>query len=385
MIHSADARQTQNAHNGTTGSEGSAESRPQSARSRNRLYAQLSLLLLVSVLCLAALEIGSRIFWRARGVPLRYPSRILYAYYPGLREIDQLRPSRTDDFYNILFLGASTLNRAWGEVEPALLERLGSNGYKKVRIFNLAESAHTSRDSLLKYAALDSARFDLVIIYDGINETRANNVPAKLFREDYGHYSWYEEVNTLAPYHGATSFVLPYTLRYLAVRARQTLMHNRYVPTDRPREDWIEYGQTPRSAVSFKQNLGSILELASQRGDPVLLMTFAIYVPKGYSLEAFKAKRLDYQLYSTPLEIWGRPEHVVATVAIHNEIVRNLAAHHARTLFVDQAKLMVGSARYFNDACHFTIEGSISFVDNILQVVLPNIKSQWRGGGESHH
>ena len=267
------------------------------------------------------------------------------------------------------------LNRDWGQVEQSLREQLACHGQRNVRIFNLAVPAHTSRDSWLKYAALGEARFELVIFYHGINETRANNVPPELFQEDYSHYSWYENVNALAPYHGAASYALPYTLRYLAVRIRHAQRKDRYVPTHMPREDWVQYGREARSAVSFKHNLSALLDLASARGDQVMLMTFATYVPENYSLEAFKEKRLDYCLHRTPIEIWGRREHVLATVAVHNEIVRSLAAQHAGVLYVDQASLMTGSAHYFNDPCHLTVAGSIKFVENLLQVLLPSLKS----------
>ena len=113
----------------------------------------------------------------------------------------------------------------------------------------------------------------------------------------------------------------------------------------RPREDWVQYGRDPRSAVSFKQNLGAILDLATRRGARLLLMTFAIYVPEDYSPNAFREKRLDYSLHLTPIEIWGDREHVLATVAVHNEIVRNLAAEHEGVLFVDQARLMTGDRK----------------------------------------
>ena len=92
----------------------------------------------------------------------------------------------------------------------------------------------------------------------------------------------------------------------------------------------------------------------------MLLMTFATYVPEDYSLEAFEAKRLDYGLHLTPLEVWGTREHVLETVAVHNEIVRSLAAQHAGVLFVDQAKLMAGVPRYFNDPCH--VEAAIGSI-----------------------
>jgi hypothetical protein len=235
--------------------------------------------------------------------------------------------------------------------------------------------AHNSRDSYLKYAALTEARFELVIVYDGINNVRANNAPPEIFRKNYAHYSWYEIVNKLASYHGATSFALPYTIRYLVIRMRQALNGDQYVPTEWPREDWVQYGRDPRSAMSFKHNISAILDLAARRGDHVLLMTFATYVPEDYSLEAFQAKRLDYGLQLAPIELWGRREHVVATVAIQNEVVRTLAAQHDGVLLVDQASLMEGSGRYFNDPCHLTFAGSSQFVENILRVLSPRLKS----------
>jgi hypothetical protein len=98
-------------------------------------------------------------------------------------------------------------------------------------------------------------------------------------------------------------------------------------------------------------------------------MTFAAYVPENYSREAFNKKQLDYDLHRAPIEWWGRPEHVLATVAVHNEIVRDLAAQHKDVSFVDQARLMPGSGRYFNDPCHLTVLGSAKFVENIVNVL----------------
>jgi len=343
---------------------------------RGRWPTRFILFLLSALLCAVFAEVTARTFWRLRhGVPFGNPGRILYAYYPELRRIDKERPTRSDEFYDILLLGASTLHKNWGEVEQNLLEQLAYKGHRNVRIFNLAMRAHTSRDSWLKYAALGEARFELVVFYDGINEARANNAPPDIFREDYAHYAWYKIVNTLAPYHGTASFALPYTLRYLAICMQYALTKDRYVPIHSPRKDWVQYGRDPRSAVSFKHNLGAILDLASRRGDRVLLMTFATYIPKDYSLEGFKAKRLDYGLHLAPLELWGTREHVLKTVAINNEIVRSLAAQHAGVLFVDQANLMAGNPRYFNDPCHFTAVGSSKFVEYLLMGLLPSLRS----------
>lgn len=345
------------------------------ARPGIRRAKPLSFLLFI-LLCVVSAEVAARAFWRfglRYAAPFRDPGKVLYAYYPGLRIVDTERPSHDDEFYDILLLGGSTLTKGWGEVEQSLLEQLAASGHRNVRVFNLAQAAHTSRDSLLKYAAIGEARFELVVIYDGFNEARANNAPPEIFREDYSHYAWYEIVNTLAPYHGTTSFALPYTLRYLAIGIKQALKKDSYVPNMTPRKDWVQYGRNPRSAVSFKHNLGTILELAGQRGDRVMLMTFASYVPEDSSLEDFKAKRSDYGLQRVPIELWGAREHVLNTLAIHNEIVRSLAAEHEGVLFVDEASLMAGEPRYFNDVCHFTVIGSSKFVENLLAVLLPTI------------
>lgn len=283
--------------------------------------------------------------------------------------IDWAQPAHDDDSYDILLLGGSALHRDWGQIEEALAERLAENGRKRVRIFNLAMPAHTSRDSRLKYAALADARFELVVFYHGINEARANNAPPDVFQSDYSHYSWYKIVNGLAAYHGTASFALPYTLRYLAGNLDRVLHSDRYVSTYGPPQAWVPYGREPRSAASFERNLSAILDLAAWRGDPVLLMTFATYVAPGYTFEAFREKRLEYGLHRSAIETWGDRQHVLNTIRVHNEIVRREVAEREGVLFVDQAELMPGSPRHFNDVCHFTVAGSLRFVDHMLSVL----------------
>ena len=147
-------------------------------------------------------------WWLGHGVPFHKPNRILYAYYPNLKQVDTERPAHDDAFYDIVFLGGSVLHRDWTPIERILREQLADNGHRNVRIFNLAVPAHTSRDSWLKYASFRDVRFELVVFYHGVNETRANNAPPQLFREDYAHYSWYKSVNMLAAYHGTAVFCL---------------------------------------------------------------------------------------------------------------------------------------------------------------------------------
>ena len=346
---------------------------------RSNWRRKLSFLLLSLLVFVVVGEVAARAFWKIQyDVPLLNPSQILYIYYPELKRVDAIKPNHSDDTYDILLLGGSVLHWVLGTVERELLEQLAYEGHRNVRIFNLSKPAQTSRDSWLKYLAVGDARFDLVIFYHGINETRANNVPPELFRQDYSHYSWYELVNELAPYHKVSSLALPYSLRFLVTRVRQRMNKNLYVPVHGPRSEWTHYGETYRSATSFDRNLRAILDLSLLRGDQMLLMTFATYVPRDYSLKAFREKRLDYVLHNhnTPIEIWGEPGNVIGAVAAHNDIIKQVAREHTDVLFVDQAILMKDSARYFNDSCHFTTVGSSKFVENLLEVLLPTLKKE---------
>lgn len=337
---------------------------------RGRRSARLLALLVSIILAALVLETGARLFWYQRhGVPLGSPDRILYAYYPELREVDEARPDHDDDFYDVLVLAGSVLHPEWGNAVQDLKAQLEDLVTRRVRVFNLAMPAHTSRDSRLRYEALREHGFELVIFYHGINEVRANNVPPELFREDYSHYSWYEVVNALAAYHGRSSFAVPYTLRFLALRVRQIMEPDRYVPTHDPREEWLDFGAEVRTAVSFDANLETVLELARDRGDSVMLMTFAIHVPDNYSHEAFAAKQLDYGRHLLPLETWGRPPNVRKAVAAHNDIVRRKAVEHQEALLVDQARLIEGSAENFDDACHLTAAGASVFARNVHEVL----------------
>lgn len=332
----------------------------------------VALLLVSALLCALLAESAVRGFWLLRhGVPFWAPDRILYVSYPELRSVADAPPEAGDGFVDVLLLGGSPLHESWGRVEPELLEQLAGAGRHDLRLFNLAQPAHTSRDSLLKYAALEEFRFDGVVVYHGINETRANNAPPELFQDDYSHIAWYEIANALAAYHGSSRFALPFTLHYLALRTGQALAPGRYAPEDAPRETWLRFGAEARSVASFEANLAAILAIAARRGEPVLLMTFATWVPADYSYEAFRAKRLDYQRHLSPIELWGRREHVLAAVEAHNAVVRRLADEHDAVVFVDQANRMPDGARYYEDACHFTASGSQRFAEHLVEALLP--------------
>ena len=335
--------------------------------------------LLLVALCLASLEVTSRLFWRLHGVPFGHPERILQAFYPGLAKIDRHDPKWAAARAHVLLLGGSTLHPRWGTVQEELREQLAFAGHRDVRIFNLAAGGLTSRDSRLEYEALGNEHFDLVLVYDGINEARANNVPPDLFRDDYGHYGWYEVVNALARHQGRARFALPYTAEYLGLRLRELLLPSHYVSRNTVRPDWLHYGAAVRSAGPFEANLRAILARASDRDEPVVLMTVATWVPQDYSLERFHASKLGYGLHEMPLELWGDPSHVQRAVALHNTVVRAIAQDSQGVRFVDQARLLAGRPGWFNDPCHLSLRGAHRFVHNLLPVVLPALRSHQDG------
>jgi hypothetical protein len=322
-------------------------------------------------LCLLSLELTARLYWRLQGVPVTRPDRVLQAFYHGLSQVDTQDERWQSAMTRVLLLGGSTLHPRWGSVQAELREQLTFAGVPKLRIVNLAAPGLTSRDSRLAYEAIgDAERFDLVVVYDGLNEARANNAPPELFRDDYAHYGWYEIVNNLARHQGTARWSLPYTLEYLGLRMRQVVFSKRYVPRNRPRQDWIGYGATVRTTEPFAANLRAILARAARRGEPVLLMTFALRTPDGQSPTAFEARQFRYGPHRTPLELWGEPAQVRVAVTAHNEVIRSLAAASPDVRFVDQARLLDGDGRAFNDPCHLSLQGSHQFVANLLPAAL---------------
>ena len=83
-------------------------------------------------------------------------------------------------------------------------------------------------------------------------------------------------------------------------------------------------------------------------------------------------QQLDYGagIYQMDAEVWGRPEHLRATIDAHNREIHRLAGEYTDVIFIDQVDLMPRSGRYFSDPCHLTDEGCRKFVANML----PGIK-----------
>ena len=332
---------------------------------------QTGFAVVLAVLVLLALELVSRGYWAlAHDAGFFDRDLLLHSFYPSLAPLAEGPPVRRDDErFDVLVLGASTVHRAWGSFPQQFDDALRARG-RPYRVYNLAAPGHTSRDSLIKYRQTARHRFDLVFVYQGINELRADDVPPERFRSDFSHMDWYRELGPiLARRRLARAFTLPFTARRAWLVFSRVLGMREAVGLERLHRGWARYGAEHRSVTAMRANLAAILATARERGDPVLLSSFAWYVPADYTREAFEARTLDYAYRgrSVPLEVWGLAENVESGLAAQNEMIAALAAGSPEIRFVDVAGAIPREGRYFNDVCHLSREGIALLVAAVME------------------
>ena len=339
-----------------------------------RLWRKLCFGLVYLLFLFVVGEVGVRLYWRmAAWVSPFHPRELIsQRFYTELSPlIAGASSSDNPPQFDVLLLGGSVLHPLWGDIQVRLEQRLREAGLDGAKVYSLAKPAHTSRDSWIKYQYVER-RFDLVLVYHGINEVRMNNCPPAMFREDYSHVAWYATVNGFSPGGVSDWVLLPFTLRYLWVSLGERF--GGYVPRQRPRVDWYQYASAVRSKASFEKNIGAILERAQSRGEPVLLVTFAHCVPSeipstyaprqmpGYAMPDFEG--------ACPIELWGAWDDVVAGIDGHNQVLTQLANRYENATEFDVAKLMSHDTKLFCDICHFTQAGCQQFVENLVPVIV---------------
>ncbi len=345
-----------------------------SARPTRTTHAAFRIFLVVWTLALAfaALEITGRAYYMVRKHQSFWitPRRLVDLWYPEVRaERAKYRPGEV----NVLILGGSVLHHDFGNVEGELRQRLEASLGQPVAVVNLAMLAHGTLDSCYKYQLVRDLPFDAVLVYHGINELRANNVPPRFWRDDYSHYAWYDEINFYFrhPWLAGLPFIAPYYVKHLYVALFREVLHPQaFVKQHRPRPDWMVYGSTIRTAGPFRANLERIIALARAKQDPIVLMTFASYVPKSYTLERFKRGELPYAAgdRKKEIELWGFPENIVKGLEVHNTVIRSLAAEY-RLPLADEMGAIGGRPEYFIDICHLSAAGVTAFVEQAVPVV----------------
>ena len=226
----------------------------------------------------------------------------------------------------------------------------------RVRVFNLAKSAHTTRDSSLKYSRLKDKHFDLIIVYHGINDCRMNCIPKEDFRDDYSHCAWYDSFQRR---------LKSGTLSLQGISAGFKIGLGEPDRRDR------QFGHDVKTGTAFRRNLESIVTAARDRYTPVVLMSFATYLPNNYSEDRFRAGQLDYGNgeHGMPVETWGDPAAVIAAVETHNAVIQDVAYRFDNVLYVDQKRLLPDNGTSFSDVCHLTKRGIRVFVGNLVPAI----------------
>jgi hypothetical protein len=329
---------------------------------------------LTALFVLAVMEVASRAYWAiSHHVSFFDPLQLEHAFYPELRALEPLTVARDDDVFDVLLLGGSVLTTDWGKVPRALERRFAKHWSGAVRIHNLAEAGHTSRDSLNKYRLLVDKRFDAALIYHSVNEVRANNAPPDRFRADYTHMDWYRQVNFVTGHRRLGQVTtLPFTALTMWLTFRDRAGFHPAIGLEWPVEEYLKYGAEVKSAASLEANLREILLLARERGDPVVLTSYAWYVPEGYSYERFEERALDYRYERrfVPLEVWGRADNVVHGLREHNRVLRRLGETGLVARFVDVEAAIPKQGLYWSDVCHFSGKGAKLFAKVITPALL---------------
>jgi hypothetical protein len=313
------------------------------------------------------LEVAARAFlaleWQ---VPFFQPRDVIYRYYPELERVVEMAPHTDDGHFDVLILGASVVNEVWSNISELLAAGYTYRETRPVRVHNLSRPAHSSLDSYYKYSNLADTRFDLVVLYHGINEVRANNAPADVYRDDYSHYHWYDQVNRVHAHPELGVLAFPYVLGEGLMRARKAVGIGEYIALHRPRKEWVEHGADVKTAPAFRRNMERIIELARLRGDPLVLMTFAWFVPEGGWPDRFEVERSEWGARRARVRLWGEPPNVVAALEAHNQVILELAAENPDVIFVDQRRLLTDE-KQFADICHLTRVGCRAFADHVLE------------------
>lgn len=250
-----------------------------------------------------------------KNIPLFYNKEI--SVYP---EIYNLLKDYDSDDKNVLLVGASVMQYIHN-----------SNIFENVSIFkiyNLAQSGHTSSDSLnkLKYLAKKGYSFDYIVFYHGINDVKLNNFPDELFKDNYQQHYYFKFTNKIFNYDNKFNFIFNSALI-------KKLMFNYYklfyyeiefiIPPE-----WNKFGGNIKSKQAFNNFLNQFITIARTQNSKIIIPLFAYNIPDNYSKELFLDRKIGYSLNlneDIPLDIYGTPKNIIKGINIHNELAINLS------------------------------------------------------------
>lgn len=253
------------------------------------------------------------------------------------------------------------------------LDTILTKRYRNVRNFevvNVAAPAHTSLDNLLKYELLEDQRFDLVIYYEGINDTRVNNIPPGDFRNDYSHVKWYSDIHRLLRHSEVDVTVIPYLLDMAGNTIYDKLTGRIYLEPIGVDPRFAKFGRRLRNRLCYRKNVESIAKIARARGDKLMLLSYASYFPQD-SVSGGNVNNRNYAkcMFATPTAMWGEPASVKAGIAQHNRIIREVAKQYGTEL-LDMENKMPKDPGLFCDVCHVSEPGAQRLAHEIVEFII---------------
>lgn len=319
--------------------------------------------LIIAIYSVALVWLGIRVVFNLHyGRPIiggETESDVWNKFYPELNESGVATADiRNDDgVFDVLLLGASVLQQTASLIDDELC-----SVFSDVRVFDVSSVAHTTRDSFHKSQRLANKKFDLILLYHGINDARMNCCQESMFKDDYTHCFWYKR----------------FQKRLAGESISASELFTNLIPRETPKDEELEFGGNIKTATAFRTNMESIVRTAKANNIPVVMMTFAYRLPKDYTIDGFNDGKLGYgppAFIKCPVELWGTAEHVPPTIDLHNEIIVDLANKYDNVIFVDQRKLVSANGENFGDVCHLTIQGRQLFVKNLCDAVAEHFSS----------
>lgn len=291
-------------------------------------------------------------------------------YAPGLIEEMDTEIALSDETFDVLLLGGSPLTEQWGNVPMELNKLLKDSLDGPFMIHNMANPARTSRDSWQNYQLLENKPYDLVILYHGINEVRFNHCPPKVFKDDYSHVDYYAKVNKLISSSFFHYSILPLVYYQFKVNILRKFFKDNYLPFHAPTKtekiDWLQYGFDVKTASVLYSNYDKLISKALDNDQHVITPKFIYYIPQDYTFEGFENKKLDYDLHSNPVELWGNVQTVSTGIDAHNREIERIASKYDKNSnyqYIDVETRIAKNKHNFDDICHLTDQGSQLFAE----------------------
>jgi len=268
---------------------------------------------------------------------------------------DAVNHPKPEGTLRVLTLGGSVLfNEHMSERLKAAIQPVVG---REVELAGGALRNHTSASSLIKYKYyFSSYDFDVVLIYEGINDLWMNHYDRNDFNADYSHD-------------------LPHYRRDVILDNCLSCRIIYNILNSDPRKR-VPQGSGYLAEESFEKNLRELIALIRQQGAKPVLMTFASYIPPDYSDEKFEQRTAGYSADIDsegdywPIAIWGAPDYVQEGLRRHNAITRKLATELQVDL-IDQEAMFDAEPDLkplrFGDICHFSNVGVDFFVDNVAR------------------